>query len=140
EIDAHVVEYIPVADEQAPERFAARRAFELATGLTEIGAARAETYGTLLDTIEQYRREQGLEDTQRAARRWFSEVFRPLWQAIRARQLIAASPGDRSADLVARLAIWRAAEAPDLDWQTALDRFVGAQELSGSASVSSRNG
>jgi nucleotide-binding universal stress UspA family protein len=140
EIDAQVVEYVPAADEQAAERFAARRAFERATGLTEVGAARPESYGILLDTIERYRAEQGLDDLQRAASRWFAEVFRPMWQAVRARQLIAATPGDRSADLVASLAAWRAAEAPGMDWQEALDRFVQAHDLTGSASSSSRNG
>ncbi len=124
EIDANVVEYLPAADDQAPERFAARREFERATGLSEVGAARPDSYRTLLDAIEHYRQEQGLDDLPLAARRWFGEVFRPLWQAIRARQLTAAFPGDRSADLIARLAVWRADEAPELDWLDALDRFV----------------
>jgi nucleotide-binding universal stress UspA family protein len=141
EIDAHVVEYVPVADELASERFAARRAFENATGLTEVGAAHPESYRILLETIERYRQEQGLDDLQRAARRWFAEIFRPLWQAIRARQLAAMFPGDRSADLVARLAVWRAAEAPDLDWLPTLDRFIEAQEATtGTANSSSRKG
>jgi nucleotide-binding universal stress UspA family protein len=140
EIDANVTEYVAVADEQAPERFAARRAFERATSLTEVGAARPETYGILLDAIERYRDEQGLRDLELAARRWFADVFRPLWETIRARQIIAAFPGDRSADLIARLAIWRQAEAPDLDWLTALDRFVEAQGLSEIVNISSRNG
>src|SRR5437764_7646424 len=140
EIDAHVIEYVPVADERAPERFAARRAFERATGLTEVGAARPESYGILLDEIERYRDEQRLDDLQRAASRWFIEVFRPLWEAIRSRQLTAAFPGDRSADLIARLVVWRANEASDLDWPTALDRFVESQDLSGTTSSNSRNG
>jgi hypothetical protein len=133
EIDANVVEYVPEADEQAPERFAARRAFERATGITDVGAARPESYRALLDAIERYREEQGLEDLTIAARRWFSDVFRPLWQTIRARELIAAFPGDRSADLIARLAIWRAAEAPDLDWPEALETFLESQDLVGIA-------
>jgi nucleotide-binding universal stress UspA family protein len=140
EMDANVVEYVPVADEQAPERFAARRAFERATGLTEVGAARPESYGTLLEAIEQYREEQGLVDLQLAARRWFTEIFRPLWQTIRARELIAVFPGDRSADLVARLAAWRTANAPDLEWPTALERFLESQQLTGIVNVNSRNG
>jgi hypothetical protein len=140
EIDANVVEYVPAADEQAPERFAARRAFEHATGLTDVGAAHPESYRTLRDTIERYREEQDLDELPLAARRWFSEVFRPLWQTIRARQLIAAFPGDRSADLIARLAVWRAAEAPELDWLDALDRFVETQHLTGIVNVNSRNG
>ena len=140
EIDARVVEYVPVADEQAPERFAARREFERTTSLTEVGAAHPESYRVLLDTIEHYRVEQGLDDTQLAARRWLSEVFRPLWQTIRARQLVAAFPGDRTADLIARLAVWRAAEAPDLEWPAALERFVETQGLEGTSSVNSRTG
>jgi nucleotide-binding universal stress UspA family protein len=140
EIEANVVEYVPVADEQAPERFAARRAFERATGLTEIGAAHPESYGILFDAIQRYRDEQHLDEMDIAARRWFTDVFRPLWQTIRARQMIAAFPGDRSADLIARLAVWRQAEAPDLDWLAALDRFVESQGLSEIVNVNSRNG
>jgi nucleotide-binding universal stress UspA family protein len=127
EIDANVVEYVPVTDEQAPERFAARRAFERATGLTEVGAARPETYTILRETIEQYRTQQGLDDLEIAAQRWFSDVFRPLWQTIRARELTAAFPGERAADIIARLAVWRAAEATDHDWHVALEKFVEAK-------------
>src|SRR5712691_4546383 len=139
EIDANVTEYVPVADELAPERFAARRAFERATGLTEIGAAQPDSYGALLDAIQRYQAEQGLDELPRAARRWFEDVFRPLWRTIRARQLTAAFPGKRPADLIAQLAVWRAAEAPDLDWHTALEQFL-AQEVEGSVNVNSRNG
>ncbi len=127
-MDANVVEYVPLADEQATERFAARRAFERATGLTEVGAARPESYRILLDAIQHYRNQQGLDELPRAAIRWSIEVFHPLWQTIRARELTAAFPGDRSADLIARLMVWRAAEAPDLDWLEALDKFVEAQD------------
>jgi hypothetical protein len=141
EIDAHVLEYLPVTDAEASERFATRRTFEHTTGLTEVGASHAETYAVLLGAIERYREAQGLEDIQRAARRWFIDVFRPLWQRIRERQLTAAFPGDRSADLIARLYVWREAEAPDLDWLTALDRFVESlQGAAGSSNSSSRNG
>ena len=140
EIDANVVEYVPAADEQAPERFAARREFERATGLTEVGAARPESYRILLDAIEHYRQEQRLEDLQLAARRWFGDIFRPLWQLIRARELTAAVPGDRSADLIARLAVWRATEAPELDWPDALEQWIVTQHLTGTVNSSSRKG
>ncbi|MBV9327703.1 MAG: universal stress protein [Chloroflexi bacterium] len=140
EIDAHVVEYVPFADAEASERFAARHAFEHTTGLTEVGASHPATYTVLLEAIERFRAEQHLDDLQRAARRWFMEIYRPLWEAVRARQLTAAFPGDRSADLIARLASWREDEAPDLDWPTALDRFVDAQTPTGNSSASSRNG
>ena len=68
------------------------------------------------------------------------EIYRPLWETVRARQLTAAFPGDRSADLIARLAVWREADAPELDWPAALDRFVEAQTATGNSSASSRNG
>jgi nucleotide-binding universal stress UspA family protein len=126
EIDAHVVEYVPVTDAQAAERFAARRSFERATGLTEVGAMHPATYAILLEAIERFRKEQRLEDLERAARRWFMEIYRPLWETVRARQLAAAFPGDRSADLIARLVVWRDNEAPELGWSAALDRFATA--------------
>jgi nucleotide-binding universal stress UspA family protein len=140
EIEAHVVEYVSVTDEQAPERFASRRAFERATSLTEVGANHPESYTMLLEAIERFRHEQDLDDLQLAARRWYVDVFRPLWLAIRARQLISAFPSYRSADLIARVAAWRALHAPSLDWQTALDRFVESQTGLGTDSSSSRNG
>jgi hypothetical protein len=133
EIDANVTEFLPAADDQAPELFAARRAFEQATRLTDIGANRAETYATLQRVIEAYGQEQGLSELNLAAARWHMLVFRPAWQAIRARQLSAAFPGDRSADVFARLAVWREVEAPHLDWSSALETFAAQ-----TANVSSR--
>jgi nucleotide-binding universal stress UspA family protein len=137
EIEAHVVEYVSVTDEQAPERFAARRAFERATSLTEIGANYAESYTLLLEAIELFREQQHLDDLQVAARRWFVDVFRPLWEGIRRRQLTAAFPGFRSADLIARVVAWRNTHAPELDWQSALDGYVQAQAASTSEATDS---
>jgi nucleotide-binding universal stress UspA family protein len=127
EIDANVTEFLPAADEQAPQLFAARRTFEQTTGLTEVGAARPETYVTLQHAIEEYRQEQGLSDLQLAANRWYATIFRPLWQTVRARQLSAAFPGDRTADYIARLVAWRQIAAPHLTWEDALDAFAEAQ-------------
>jgi nucleotide-binding universal stress UspA family protein len=141
EIEATVIEYLPAGDEQYPERFAARRAFEQATGLTEVGAQRADSYATLLDEIEKYRAEQGMDELQYAGRRWFGEVFRPLWEQVRAQQLAARFfPGDRPADVIARLAAWRGVEAPGSPWDHALERFAQAQESDGATTSSSRNG
>jgi nucleotide-binding universal stress UspA family protein len=102
EIDANVVEFVPAGDEQATAVFAARRAFELETGLTEVGAARPETYPALLRQIEQYRSEHQFADLRTAARRWYAEVFRPRWRGIRAQSLETIPPGDRTADVIAR--------------------------------------
>lgn len=140
EIDANVVEYVPAVDELAPERFAARRTFERATALTEVGAARPESYGILLETIQDFSRQEDISDLQLAATRWFNSVFRPLWQMIRARGLVSAFPGDRSADLIARVAAWRAAERPDSDWSTALEEYLKHHGAAGIVNLSSRNG
>jgi nucleotide-binding universal stress UspA family protein len=102
EIDANVVEFVPAGDEQATAVFAARRAFELETGLTEVGAARAETYPALLEQIRRFHVEHGYADLRLAARRWYAEVFRPRWRQIRARTLETIPPGDRTADVIAR--------------------------------------
>jgi nucleotide-binding universal stress UspA family protein len=140
EIDAVVTEFVEAADEQAPELFAARRAFERDTALTDVGATLPESYVILRDSIERFRVEQGLNEMPRAASRWYLQIFRPMWQAIRARQLSSYFPGERTADLFARLTAWKQVEAPDLDWPSALDAFVQAQGLVGASSTSSRKG
>lgn len=141
EIDANVIEYLPAGDEQYPERFAARRTFEHATGVTEVGANRADSYAALLEEIERYREDEGLAELPLAARRWFADVFRPLWEQVRAQQLAARFfPGDRPADVIARLLTWRRIDAPQLPVNEALERFVQAQEDSGASTSSSRNG
>lgn len=78
-----------------------------------------------------------------AARRWYGQVYRPLWHRVRERRLTRYFPGDRSADFVARLGAWRAESmengasengptengastngASALSWDEALDQFV----------------
>ena len=119
EIDADVTEFVPVESEQASALFAARSEFEKATGLAELGAARVESYPILLRTIEQFARDEGLTLLRHAAQRWEARVYRPLWTAIRAREVSATFPGDRTADVVARVAELR--EQSGLDWHQALD-------------------
>jgi nucleotide-binding universal stress UspA family protein len=140
EIDAIVTEFLEAADEQAPELFAARRAFERDTGLTDVGATLPESYVILRDFIDRFRIEQGMTDLPRAASRWYLQLFRPMWEAIRARQLASHFPGLRTADLLARIVTWRQVEAPELDWSSAVDGFVNAQGLAGASSTSSRKG
>ena len=83
--------------------------------------------------IEVYRQEQEIPDYRDAARRWYGQVYRPLWQRVRERRLTRYFPGDRSADFVARLGAWRAEQldeggtedgAAALSWDEALDQFV----------------
>jgi len=87
EIDANVTEFLPAADEQAPELFAARRNFE--TGdrpELEVGAARPRVISHAASRPSRtFARRQGLSDLRLAANRWYAMVFRPLWQTVRAR-------------------------------------------------------
>jgi nucleotide-binding universal stress UspA family protein len=122
EIDADVTEFVPVESEQASTLFAARSAFEKATGLAELGVARVESYPILLRTIEQFARDEELTLLRHAAQRWEARVYRPLWTAIRAREVSAKFPGDRTADFVARVTELR--EQSGLDWHQALDTLV----------------
>lgn len=119
EIEADVTEFVSAGDDQAGALFAARADFERATGLTDIGAARPETYVTLREEIEAFARQQGLADLRLAACRWEGDVYRPLWRQIRARELGATYPGERTADVVARMASWRAQSGRD-SWADAL--------------------
>jgi hypothetical protein len=102
ELDANVIEFVPSGDELAQELFAARSGFERATGITEIGAARPETFHVLQRKIEDYQKEHALSELRLAARRWYAEVYRPLWRSIRAQPLDTYPPGDRTADVIAR--------------------------------------
>ena len=119
EIDADVTECLSATDEQAAALFAARAGFEHATGLTDVGAARAETYTVLQRTIAAFARQEGIAELGRAACRWEGSIYRPLWREIRARQVCALFPGERTADIVARLARWREETSRD-SWTEAL--------------------
>ena len=127
EIDAHVTEFLPIGDPQAARTFAERRAFERSTGLSNIGAARPETYGELAGLIEAYQDQHGIRDYREAAQRWYTEVYRPLWQRVRRLRLARSFPGERSADVIARLGAWRKEHAHTdgslPEWDEALEHF-----------------
>lgn len=128
-IEAEVTAFTPIADHRASRTFTERRAFEEATGLMEIGAARPESYATLRRLVETFQRQRPLADLHIAARLWHAEVFRPLWRKVRRLGLVRRVPGDRSADAVARLAERWEAETGDLetiDWDAALERYGDA--------------
>ncbi len=131
EIDAVVTEYLPVGDERAARTFAERRAFERSTGLTSVGAVRPETYEALASEIAAYRAALGDVDYRDAARRWEARVFRPLWKRVRAARLSQYFPGERSADIIARIASWRREQARQdcghLDWDEAFDGFCSEE-------------
>ena len=138
EIDAIVTEFVPMDDPQAQRLFSARRAFEAATGLTRVGAARPETYARLLEQIDGYAALHGLANRHEAAARWHNEVFRPLARRIRSLRLNTGFPGERSADIFVRLADHRRAEAErrgcevdGVSWEDALGSIATPQPTTG---------
>src|SRR5436190_5287900 len=103
-IDALVTEFLPVTNPEAQRIFTERQRFERATGLTRIGAARPGNYARLEELVHEFAEEQGLGDLRAAARRWYGDVFRPVQVKIRARRLAQHFPGERTADVLLRIA------------------------------------
>src|SRR5437870_1669285 len=119
EIDAEVTEFVPLGDLEAQRAFAERRAFERATGLTRVEAAHPDSYAHLQAVVDGYGAEQGLGDRREAARRWYGDVWRPMARRIRQLGLTRRFPGDRSADIMVKVAELRdaaAAEGRTLTW------------------------
>ena len=128
EMEAEVTEFVPLADTEAARTFAERRAFERSTGIMDIGAIHPASYQHLGEMIGAYRAEHAIPDYRDAAQRWYGSVYRPLWQQIREQRLARHFPGDRSADVVARIWAWRNDMLehgdPAVSWEAALDSFA----------------
>ncbi len=135
-IDTVVTEFLVLADAAAQRVFAARRAFEQQTGLTQVGAARVESYARLEALIREYAAVQGCADLREAAARWYASLFRPLQRRLRSLRLAQYFPGERTADVFLRLWEHRQAESArlgrPLTWDDALQSFVAAQRAQGS--------
>jgi nucleotide-binding universal stress UspA family protein len=135
EIDADVTEFVPLGDPEAQRAFAERRAFERETGLTRVEANHPASYERLREVIGEYAAASGLADRREAARRWYGQVYRPIVRRIRQLGLVRRFPGDRSADIFARLADYRAEQGKEtgtpLEWSEALDRFAAAHAAPG---------
>jgi hypothetical protein len=132
-IDAIVTEYLPLTEPEAQRIFTERQRFERATGLTRIGLARPGSYARLEELIHEFAELHKIGDLRDAARRWYSEVFRPLQLRVRARRLTQFFPGERTADVVLRLADHRRLEAQrlgrtadNLTWEETLASFPPA--------------
>jgi len=128
EIDANVTEYLPATDADAQHLFTARRAFERATGLTSVGAARTSSYPRLEELIAEFQQARGLTDHGEACERWRVAVYGDLVRRIRALRLNRYFPGERSADIIVRVADHRREEAARqgraIGWDEALASFV----------------
>jgi nucleotide-binding universal stress UspA family protein len=129
DIYANVTEFLPAQDADAQHLFTARRNFERATGLTRCGAAKPESYARLAELIDEFAAARGIEDRREAAERWRVSVYAHLIGRIRALRLHRRFPGERSADIVVRLADYRrdasALHDRDVDWDEALAAFAG---------------
>lgn len=139
QIEANITEFVSTADTAAHRAFALRRAFEQSTGLTRIGATRPETYARFTELLRAEIWAAGAGDDQAAAHRWHDEVFHPLRRRIREADLLRFFPGERAADVIARLATWRDAEGERLgqalSWDEAFDRFASALAENGDADI-----
>jgi nucleotide-binding universal stress UspA family protein len=129
-IDAVVTEFLPLSDHEAQQIFTERVRFERATGLTRIGAARPGNYARLEELIHEFAEQAGIGDLREAARAWYAAVFRPLQAGIRARRLGQHFPGERTADVVLRVADFRRIESQRHgrveSWEASLARFAAA--------------
>lgn len=128
EIDADVTEYLPTTDADAQQLFTARRAFERTTGLTSVGAARASSYPRLEELIGEFQQARGITDHREACERWRVAVYGDLVRRIRALRLNRHFPGERSADIIVRVADHRREEAARqghaIGWDEALASFA----------------
>jgi len=136
DIDAIVTEFVPVDNEEQQMVFAERRAFERATGLTRVGARRPGHYTRLEQLVRAYEpeaRAAGLspaDDLKEVARSWYSNVFYPAAQRLRAARLNDVFPGDRTADIFVHLANFHEHESQregrQLDRDEATQRFLAS--------------
>ncbi len=128
EIDAMVTEFVPLKDMQAQRVFAERRIFESVTGLTRVGATRQGTYPRLEGLVRAFASERGMNDLRQAAQDWEGEIFRPVSKAIRARRLTQKFPGERTADVLVRVADWRDQPGKHLSWEAAVAGYGASQQ------------
>jgi hypothetical protein len=99
EVDAEVVAFLP--DGHTPEDVVARERvlFEQRTGITRIVLHELGQYPKLLRWIEDYRRSLGTRSLRAAAREWYTRIYLPAVEAVRARRLLRYFPGRSAGDL-----------------------------------------
>jgi nucleotide-binding universal stress UspA family protein len=123
-VEALVTEYVPLANLDAQRILDERSAFERMTGLLQIGAARVGCYARLQALIDAFARHHGIADRQEAARRWYATIFRPAQRLLREQRLAERFPGERSADVLLRVAAYmetqRTAHGRELSWEEAI--------------------
>lgn len=76
DIDAFVVEFVPMEDRVAQQTFRERRSFEYLTGLQDVEASRPCTYPRLEICVRLHALERGM-DLREGARHWYHRVYLP---------------------------------------------------------------
>jgi hypothetical protein len=132
DVDAEVVAYLP--EGQDPDDVVARERvlFEQRTGITSIVLHELGQYPKLLRWIEDYQREQGSGSLRTAAREWYTRVYVPAVEEMRARRLLRHMPDRSLGDLFVYLGdhkwIMSKAAGRDVGMPAAIESF--AQYLS----------
>lgn len=103
-IDAHVIEYLPPADNRDHLLWREQSSFQRKTNLTGIRFTELGSYRKLLLQIEEFRREEsavlGEELTMTAAAQsWYAEIYQPVAEQIRQERLLDEFPNRTEADL-----------------------------------------
>jgi uncharacterized protein DUF4032/ParB-like nuclease family protein len=99
DIDAEVVAYLPEGQDPADVVARERVLFEQRTGITSIVLHELGQYPKLLRWIEDYQREQGTGSLRAAAREWYTRVYVPAVEELRARRLLRHMPDRSPGDL-----------------------------------------
>jgi Domain of unknown function (DUF4032)/ParB-like nuclease domain len=135
EMDAEVLAFLPEA--RGPEDIVARErvVFEQRTGITRIVLHELGQYPKLFRWIDDYRRQRGKSSFKGAAREWYTRVYLPTVEELRARRLLRYFPDRSLGDLFVYLGdhkwIMSKAAGHDVGMAAAIESF--ASYLSGCA-------
>jgi hypothetical protein len=128
EVDAEVLAFLPEA--RRPEDIVARERvdFEQRTGITRIVLHELGQYPKLLRWIDDYRRQRGKSSIKSAAREWYTRVYLPTVEELRAARLLRYFPDRSLGDLFVYLGdhkwIMSKAVGHDVGMAAAIESFA----------------
>jgi Domain of unknown function (DUF4032)/ParB-like nuclease domain len=129
DVDAEVVAFLP--EGRTPEDIVARERvlFEQRTGITRIVLHELGQYPKLLRWIDDHRRQRGKGSFGSAAREWYTRVYLPTVEELRARRLLRYFPGRSLGDVFVYLGdhkwIMSKAAGRDVGTAAAIESFAG---------------
>jgi hypothetical protein len=107
DIDAHVVEYLPLGRNPEDALYRERALFEMKTKLEEVKLSQNGSYHLLLGEIEEYQKQvqasEGTTSMEDAARSWYSDVYQPKVREIENSGILRFFAGLAPGDLYACL-------------------------------------